>query len=80
MKIKYLLFLSVIIVFSAKSQTKSINNGTALQYFIKEYLFKGDSNKGYVFIPLETEDIPNMNKFIMRSELKFNEAKILQTL
>ena len=71
MKIKYILFISVLIVFSAKSQTKNINNGTALQYFIKEYLFKGDSNKSYVFIPIEAEDIPNMNKFIMRRELKF---------
>lgn len=71
MKIKYILFISVLIVLSAKSQTKNINNGTALQYFIKEYLFKGDSNKSYVFIPIEAEDIPNMNKFIMRRELKF---------
>ena len=58
MKIKYLLFLSVLIVFSAKSQTKNINNGTALQYFIKEYQFDGDTNRRFVFIPLETENIP----------------------
>jgi hypothetical protein len=68
---KYFLIPFLFIVLSAKSQTKNINNGTALQYFIKEYLFKGDSNKSYVFIPIEAEDIPDMNKFIMRRELKF---------
>jgi hypothetical protein len=66
------LFLILIFIFlGAKSQTKNINNAIALQYFVKEYLFKGDSNRDYVFIPLDTEDIPNMNKFIMRRELKF---------
>jgi len=70
MKIKYFLFISVFIVLSAKSQTKNINSGTALQYFIKEYLLKGDSNKGYVFIPLETEKIPYVNN-TMRRGLKF---------
>ena len=68
---KYLFLILIFIFLGAKSQTKNINNAIALQYFVKEYLFKGDSNRDYVFIPLDTEDIPNMNKFIMRRELKF---------
>ena len=60
------------IVLSAKSQTTNINNGTALQYFIKEYQFDGDTNRRFVFIPLETENIPNfINVTYGRRDLKY---------
>jgi hypothetical protein len=43
---KYFLMPFLFIVLSAKSQTKNIKNATALQYFIKEYLFKINTNIG----------------------------------